>query len=143
MHWLRHFLLLIVTLVLSGCMSWQRISVDEIPTTIQAEDTVRLQTSDGRKLTFVVISVDAATLAGKELRVRIADIDWLEMEKDETLLRVGQVALGVAAVAIVVVIATHTDIKLEEVLLQPLKPNFFGKSKSRSPKTGDDRSGYR
>ena len=143
MHWLRPFLLLIVTLVLSGCMSWQRISVDEIPTTIQAEDTVRLQMSDGRKLTFVVMSVDSATLAGKELRVRLADIDWLEIEKDETFKRVGQVALGVLAVTVLVAIAAHTDVKLEDVLLAQLKPSLFPQSNPKSRRAGDVRSGYR
>ena len=120
MHWLRPFLLLIVTIVLCGCMSWQRISVDEIPTTIQAKDTVRLQTMDGHNLTFVVMSVDSATLVGKELRVLIADIDWLEMEKDETLQRVGHVAVGLLAVTLLVVIASRFDVKLEDVFLGQL-----------------------
>ena len=105
MNWMHSLLLAIVTLSLCGCMSWTRVPIYEVTSTIKAEDTVRLKTMDGEKMRFVVTDVEGSALVGKDVRVQLGDIDWIEKGKDETLRNIGIGAATVAGVALAVGLA--------------------------------------
>ena len=99
---IRPLLFLAMVLSLSTCMSWKRVPVNRISTTVQAKDTVRLKTIDGRTLRFVVTTISDKVVSGSGDVINIGDIDWLEKGKDEPLRTLGVVGLVVVGTALII-----------------------------------------
>lgn len=114
-RWQRAIALLCATsLVLSSCMSLQPVSIPsgESPPSLPAVnpgDTVIVTTKALQRKKFVITSVEADALVGKNVRVAYADMTTLEVQR----IRKGAttaLVIGVAFVVLsIVAAATATD----------------------------------
>lgn len=78
MNRLRVALLLIAGLLLSGCISYRPVDLDEIRWAVRVHDSVRITTQDGRQVDLTVTAITDEEIVGKEGEVALQDIDLLK-----------------------------------------------------------------
>ena len=71
-------LLLIVTLLLSGCISYRQVHLDEIRWAVRVHDSVRITKQDGQQINLTVTAITDDEIVGKEGEVLLQEIEVLE-----------------------------------------------------------------
>jgi len=75
---LRVALLLIAGLLLSGCLAYRQVDMDEIRWAVRVHDTVRITKQDGQQINLTVTAITDDEIVGKEGEVALQEIDLLE-----------------------------------------------------------------
>ena len=78
MNRLRVALLLIAGLLLSGCISYRPVDLDEIHWAVRVHDSVRITKQDGQQINLTVTAITDEEIVGKEGEVPLQEIEVLE-----------------------------------------------------------------
>jgi hypothetical protein len=78
MNRLRMALLFIAGLLLSGCISYQPVDLDDVHWAVRAHDTVRITKQDGQQVNLTVTAITDEEIVGMEGEVALQQIDRLE-----------------------------------------------------------------
>jgi hypothetical protein len=94
-------ILIVCSLLLPGCMSFQPVPTEQIRSEVAVGDTLRVTTQAGMVLEFEVTSLGEGLLGGLDTSISLQDIRTLEKRELSVLRTLGLVSVSVLLVFVI------------------------------------------